>query len=72
MHFFLGNEEDPCYLSPELLEYLKRRDHHPLYDIEKSEVFSLGVTIFKAITFIDTTIIYDLDNFNINSNEISN
>lgn len=50
--FLMGsiNEKTCCYLSPELINCLKRRQNNPNYNKEKSDIFSLGLCVLEAGT----------------------
>ncbi|KRW98446.1 Protein kinase-like domain [Pseudocohnilembus persalinus] len=61
---FLTGMGENCYLAPEQMESLKRRDHNPVSDFQKTEVFSLGLVVLEAGTYSD---IQDLYNFDENS-----
>ena len=44
------NSQSRSALSPQLLSSLKRRDSKPIHDIEKSDIFALGITLLCALT----------------------
>lgn len=52
---------DTCYLSPELFSALINRKIHPIYDFQKSDVFSLGITILEAASLESIQNCYNYD-----------
>lgn len=48
-HFkqYIYGMEEKCYLSPQLLKALGHRENNPQDEIEKSEVFSLGLCVLE-------------------------
>ncbi|CAD8114127.1 unnamed protein product [Paramecium sonneborni] len=66
-----GNQED-CYLSPELLEYLGRRSYHFQYHKEKSEIFSIGLITLELILQQSIQKIYNFSTYQINKDILNN
>lgn len=52
-------------LSPILLKALASRSPKPIHDIEKSDMFSLGITMLCAATNEHFTNFYEFDKFSI-------
>lgn len=59
------------YLSPELLRALERRELKPKHDIQKSDVFSLGMTILQAATLANCDDLYDWDKNVLKTSELN-
>lgn len=71
---FLMGAIDPneCYLSQELLDNLKHRSLVPEnYNKQKSDVFSLGMTVMEAATLTTMKECYDFDEFRIKTEKIA-
>ena len=68
-NFLIGYSES-CYLSPELLYSLKIRDINPLHDKQKSQIFSLGITVLECASLSSITNCYNFDSFTINEDTI--
>lgn len=71
--FFMGAKEpNECYLSQELLNNLKHRCLVPEnYIKQKSDVFSLGMTVLEAATLKSMKDCYDFDEFKLKTENIS-
>ena len=50
-------------LSPQLLDAIRKRESIPVHFPEKSDIFSLGVTMLSAATNIHYAMFYDFDNY---------
>ncbi len=50
---------DFAYLSPKLMEELRRQARDPLHNHYKSDVWSLGLTLLEAATLISSRTVYD-------------
>lgn len=61
----MGNAE--CYLSPELLQAAQRKDLQPTIDANKSDVYSLGMTLLSAATLAKSEDLYDYEENKLNS-----
>jgi hypothetical protein len=57
---------DKCYLPSELLAKLKHRDHNPVHNPYKNEVFSLGMSLIEAVNFSDISKCYENGDFIVN------
>ena len=66
----MGNS-DSFYIAPELLNLLKIRDFYPVFDKEKSQVFSLGITVLECATLSAVSNCYNFDSFTINQEKIN-
>ncbi|EGR27972.1 hypothetical protein IMG5_185550 [Ichthyophthirius multifiliis] len=66
-----GITED-CYISPQLLENLKKHAQSPAFDTNKSEIFSLGATVLEAATLESVSLTcYDREYYNIDWNQVN-
>lgn len=70
--FLMGMPDyDNCFLAPELFDQLGHRILQPHYiDIQKSDVFSLGMTALEAATLKKVFHCYDFDEFKVKENVI--
>lgn len=66
--FFIGAyDSSECYLSPELLNNWKHRCISPEnYSKQKSDIFSLGMTVLEAANLHSVNECYDFDEFKVN------
>jgi len=55
-----------CLLSPELLHAAKKKDLQPAVDFNKSDVYSLGLTLLAAATLERPEDLYDYDDLKFN------
>ena len=62
----MGNAQ--CYLSPELLSAAEKKDMQPAIDHNKSDVYSLGLTLLAAATLTKSEDLYDYDECQFNEN----
>ena len=71
--FLMGaNDQSECYLSPELLLNLKHRCLIPEnYQKQKSDVFSLGMTMLEASCLSSIQNCYDFDEFKIKNDQVN-
>ena len=67
---FYFKQSPSCYLSPKQLTALKTNSESTSGDQEKSDVFSLGMTIIYAANLKDIQNLYDLENFKLNKKNI--
>ncbi|EGR27196.1 protein kinase domain protein [Ichthyophthirius multifiliis] len=68
----LTGQTDDCYISPQLLEHLKRFNQTPTYDASKNEVFSLGMTLLEASTLDNVSAsCYNKEQYTLNSEKIN-
>lgn len=58
------------YVSPQLMESLKKNLLVPQYDICKNDVYSFGMTILEAATLDYSSFCYDYDTFNVDISKI--
>ncbi len=68
----LQNFQYKAVLCPIGLKDLQGRRDHPSYGPEKSEVFSLGMTILSMLMCEDFTNLYDMHHFTIDFEQIGN
>ncbi|CAD8118012.1 unnamed protein product [Paramecium sonneborni] len=59
-------------LSPEQLSFLKQRVLRPTYDLDKSDVFSTGLTALQMATLNSINDIYDYSNYLIITDKLDN
>jgi len=59
------------FLSPMMLEAIKRKQEEPIEDKYKADVWSLGLTLLESATLKPSTQIYDWNNCSINLNMLS-
>lgn len=62
----LIDEEQKCYLSPELLACLARKELRPNYDQQKADVYTLGLVLLELALACDIQKLYDLDSYQLN------
>ncbi|CAD8094757.1 unnamed protein product [Paramecium primaurelia] len=60
-----------CYLAPFLVYELGKRTMNPIYNYEKSEVFSLGIVILELALQQSVQSIYDLSKFLVSQDVIN-
>jgi len=60
------------YVSPEIIESLKKSLLNPHYDVHKNDVFAFGMTILEAASLEYSSICYDYDKFSINMSKLKN
>ena len=58
------------YVSPEIIESLKKSILSPQYDVHKNDVFAFGMTILESASLEYSSICYDFDKFSINLSKI--
>lgn len=64
-HNYLFGKYEKIYVCPSVLKQLKLLNIKPKINYEKSNVFSLGLTVLEALTFCDINHIYDFTNHEI-------
>mmetsp|Transcript_37162 Transcript_37162/g.43390 ORF Transcript_37162/g.43390 Transcript_37162/m.43390 type:complete len:439 (+) Transcript_37162:49-1365(+) len=57
-----------CLLSPELLQAAAKKDIHPKVDVNKSDVYSLGLCLLAAATLEKSEDLYDYDSLKFDNN----
>ncbi|CAK59339.1 unnamed protein product (macronuclear) [Paramecium tetraurelia] len=60
-----------CYLAPFLVYELGKRTMNPIYNYEKSEVFSLGLVILELALQQSVQSVYDLSKFQVSQDVIN-
>ena len=66
-----GVTEAGGYLSPNLLKALTRQEVNPKHQPDKSDIFSLGMTLLNAATLSDCNEFYDWEKKTINEKELN-
>ena len=62
---FLSEKDHICYLSPAEVRSLKNKLHNPKAKPEKSDVFSLGMTLLEASTLSDVQECYNFKKYTV-------